>query len=192
MWRDVKVVEVGDAVRGLCAAARGRGEGAFCSSSCCMYTHTRTHTRGQTHTCTLSADYCRRAQPPSQVRNGPGAARIILIFHIISARPSKQPLWYVPTELAMLVLSVCVCVCVCVSVCVCKSSTHAVIALDLTPQRRVTVHFLISQLSRSPTPSNPDQPREISRGLRSNLNPKHIRVTLTLSNLGRALRRLGD
>jgi hypothetical protein len=26
------------------------------------------------------------------VRSGPGAARTILLFHIISARPSKQPL----------------------------------------------------------------------------------------------------
>ncbi len=26
------------------------------------------------------------------MRSGPGAARIILLFHIISARPSKQPL----------------------------------------------------------------------------------------------------
>jgi hypothetical protein len=26
------------------------------------------------------------------VRRGPGAARTILLFHIISARPSKQPL----------------------------------------------------------------------------------------------------
>ena len=26
------------------------------------------------------------------VRSGPGAARTILLFHVISARPSKQPL----------------------------------------------------------------------------------------------------
>ncbi len=41
------------------------------------------------------------------MRSGPGAARTILLFHIISARPSKQPLM-VRTSLKVYMELVCV------------------------------------------------------------------------------------
>jgi hypothetical protein len=74
------------------------------------------------------------------VRSRPGAARTILLSHIISARPSKQPLMVrtflkVYMELGFYFLFLqeqikdiiimcvhacaCVCVCVCVYVCIC-------------------------------------------------------------------------
>ncbi len=43
---------------------------------------------------TTSRGLCGLVRPSrtSGVRSGPGVARTILLFHIISARPSKQPL----------------------------------------------------------------------------------------------------